>query len=56
MDCLSYNLSAFPTRMILVLRILHLQARSKDWPGEDIACDVSRYIDGLDASKTYLCA
>ena len=27
---------------------------SKDWKGEDIACDVSRYIDGLDASKTYL--
>lgn len=29
-------------------------ASSKDWKGEDIACDVSRYIDGLDASKTYL--
>ena len=29
-------------------------ASSKDWEGEDIACDVSRYIDGLDASKTYL--
>ena len=29
-------------------------ASSKDWTGEDIACDVSRYIDGLDASKTYL--
>ena len=29
-------------------------ASAKDWKGEDIACDVSRYIDGLDASKTYL--
>ena len=29
-------------------------ASSRDWKGEDIACDVSRYIDGLDASKTYL--
>ena len=29
-------------------------ASSKDWEGEDIACDVSRYIDGLDATKTYL--
>lgn len=29
-------------------------ASSKDWEGEDIACDVSRYIDGLDASKAYL--
>lgn len=29
-------------------------ASSDGWEGEDIACDVSRYIDGLDASKTYL--
>ena len=29
-------------------------ASSEEWKGEDIACDVSRYIDGLDASKTYL--
>lgn len=27
---------------------------SEGWAGEDIACDVSRYIDGLDATKTYL--
>ena len=29
-------------------------ASSEGWAGEDIACDVSRYIDGLDATKTYL--
>lgn len=29
-------------------------ASSEGWVGEDIACDVSRYIDGMDASKTYL--
>ena len=30
------------------------EASSEGWAGEDIACDVSRYIDGLDAKKTYL--
>lgn len=30
------------------------EASSEWWAGEDIACDVSRYIDGLDATKTYL--
>lgn len=29
-------------------------ASSNEWAGEDIACDISRYIDGLDATKTYL--
>ena len=29
-------------------------ASSEGWVGEDIACDISRYIDGLDATKTYL--
>ena len=29
-------------------------ASSDEWAGEDIACDVSRYIDGLDVTKTYL--
>ena len=27
---------------------------SDSWEGETIACDVSRYIDGMDKSKTYL--
>lgn len=30
------------------------EASSEGWAGEDIACDISRYIDGLDATKTYL--
>lgn len=30
------------------------EASTEGWAGEDIACDVSRYIDGLDATKTYL--
>ena len=29
------------------------EASTEGWAGEDIACDVSRYIDGLDATKTY---
>lgn len=29
-------------------------ASSDEWASEDIACDISRYIDGLDATKTYL--
>lgn len=30
------------------------EASTDGWAGEDIACDVSRYMDGLDATKTYL--
>ena len=30
------------------------EASTEGWAGENIACDVSRYIDGLDATKTYL--
>lgn len=51
----AYNLSAFPTSSnIGVTYTAPAGASSKDWTGEDIACDVSRYIDGLDATKTYL--
>lgn len=52
----AYNLnSALPTRSkIGVTYIAPAGASSDDWAGEDIACDVSRYIDGMDASKTYL--
>ena len=51
----AYNLSAFPTSSnIGVTYTAPAGASSKDWSGEDIACDVSRYIDGLDATKTYL--
>ena len=51
----AYNLSAFPTSSnIGVTYTAPAGASSKDWDGEDIACDISRYIDGLDATKTYL--
>lgn len=52
----AYNLyPAFPTSSnIGVTYIAPAGASSDDWAGEDIACDISRYIDGLDATKTYL--
>ena len=52
----AYNLyPAFPTSSnIGVTYTAPAGASSDGWAGEDIACDVSRYIDGLDASKTYL--
>lgn len=52
----AYNLyPALPTSSnIGVTYTAPTGASSKDWAGEDIACDVSRYIDGLDATKTYL--
>ena len=52
----AYNLyPALPTSSnIGVTYIAPTEASSRDWAGEDIACDISRYIDGLDATKTYL--
>lgn len=51
----AYNLSAFPTSSnIGVTYTAPTGASSDEWAGEDIACDISRYIDGLDATKTYL--
>lgn len=52
----AYNLfPAFPTSSnIGVTYTAPTGASSDEWAGEDIACDVSRYIDGLDATKTYL--
>ena len=51
----AFKLPQFPvSKNIGVTYTAPAGASSKDWPGEDIACDVSRYIDGLDASKTYL--
>ena len=52
----AYNLyPALPTSSnIGVTYIAPAEVSSDDWAGEDIACDVSRYIDGMDASKTYL--
>lgn len=52
----AYNLyPALPTSSnIGVTYTAPTGASSEGWTGEDIACDVSRYIDGLDATKTYL--
>lgn len=51
----AYNLPKPPVRTnIGVTYKAPKEAASDDWAGEDIACDVSRYIDGMDASKTYL--
>lgn len=52
----AYNLyPEFPTSSnIGVTYTAPAGASSDGWAGEDIACDVSRYMDGLDATKTYL--
>ena len=51
----AYNLSEYPvSKNIGVTYKAPAEAASEDWAGEDIACDISRYVDGLDASKTYL--
>ena len=52
----AYNLyPALPTSSkIGVTYTAPTGASSDEWAGEDIACDISRYVDGLDATKTYL--
>lgn len=51
----AFNLSQDPvSKNVGVTYTAPAGASSDGWAGEDIACDVSRYIDGLDATKTYL--
>ena len=51
----AFNLPQYPvSKNVGVMYTAPAEASSEGWVGEDIACDVSRYIDGLDASKTYL--
>lgn len=51
----AFNLSQDPvSKNVGVTYTAPAGASSEGWVGEDIACDVSRYIDGLDATKTYL--
>ena len=51
----AFNLPQTPvSKNVGVMYTAPTEASSDGWEGEDIACDVSRYIDGLDASKTYL--
>ena len=52
---LAFNLPQDPvSKNVGVTYTAPAGASSDGWTGEDIACDVSRYIDGLDATKTYL--
>ncbi len=51
----AFNISQDPvSKNVGVTYTAPAEASSEGWVGEDIACDVSRYIDGLDATKTYL--
>ena len=51
----AFNLSQDPvSKNVGVTYTAPAGASSDGWTGEDIACDVSRYIDGLDATNTYL--
>ena len=51
----AFNISQDPvSKNVGVTYTAPAGASSEGWVGEDIACDVSRYIDGLDATKTYL--
>ena len=51
----AFNLPQAPvSKNVGVMYTAPTEASSDGWEGEDIACDVSRYIDGLDATKTYL--
>ena len=51
----AFNLPQLPvSKNVGVTYTAPAGASSDEWAGEDIACDVSRYIDGLDATKTYL--
>lgn len=51
----AFNLPQYPvSKNIGVTYTAPAGASSEGWIGEDIACDVSRYIDGLDVTKTYL--
>ena len=51
----AFNLPQTPvSKNVGVMYTAPTEASSEGWVGEDIACDVSRYMDGLDASKTYL--
>ena len=51
----AFKLPQFPvSKNVGVMYTAPAEASSEGWVGEDIACDVSRYMDGLDATKTYL--
>ena len=47
------NIGANPTSNLIGVKYSTSHVNDS-WKGETIACDVSRYIDGMDESKTYL--
>lgn len=48
----AYNLNTHAVKN--TVGVTYTRPSDSDWAGENIACDVSRYIDGLDATGSYL--
>ena len=49
---LAFNLIEHATKATVGVK--YTRPSDPDWKGETIACDVSRYIDGIDATGTYM--
>lgn len=49
---LAFNLMEHATKATVGVK--YTRPSDPDWKGETIACDVSRYIDGIDATETYM--
>ena len=49
---LAFNLMDHATKATVGVK--YTRPSDPDWKGETIACDVSRYIDGIDATGTYM--
>ena len=49
---LAFNLMEHATKETVGVK--YTRPNDPDWKGETIACDVSRYIDGIDATGTYM--
>ena len=49
---LAFNLMEHATKATVGVK--YTRPSAPDWKGETIACDVSRYIDGIDATGTYM--
>ena len=47
------NIGTHPTHQLIGVNY-NTSHVNDSWKGETIACDVSRYVDGMDASRTYL--
>ena len=49
---MAFNLMEHATKATVGVK--YTRPSDPDWKGETIACDVSRYIDGIDATGTYM--